>query len=64
MRALLMHCRDVKVSDGRKIACLIERGPALAPLCKTALKIGDPVRRRPSHKRAIYVIYTCIRKHL
>jgi hypothetical protein len=23
MRDLLMHCRDVKVGDGRKIACLV-----------------------------------------
>jgi hypothetical protein len=44
MRDLLMHCRDIKVGDGRKIARLMERGPALAPLCKTALKITDPVR--------------------
>jgi hypothetical protein len=44
MRDLLMHCRDVKVGDGRKIACLQERGPALSPLCKAALKITDPVR--------------------
>jgi hypothetical protein len=44
MRDLLLHCRDIKVGDGRKIACLMERGPALAPLCKTALKITDPVR--------------------
>jgi hypothetical protein len=44
MRDLLLHCRDVKVGDGRKIACLQERGPALSPLCKAALKITDPVR--------------------
>lgn len=44
MRDLLLHCRDIKVGDGRKIACLMERGPALAPLCKTALKITAPVR--------------------
>ena len=44
MRDLLLHCRDIKVGDGRKIACLMERGPALAPLCKAALKITEPVR--------------------
>lgn len=44
MRDLLLHCRDAKVGDGRKIACLMERGPALGPLCKAALKITEPVR--------------------
>ena len=44
MRDLLLHCRDIKIGDGRKIACLMERGPALAPLCQAALKITDPVR--------------------
>jgi hypothetical protein len=44
MRDLLLHCRDIKVGDGRKIACLMERGPALSPLCKAALKITEPVR--------------------
>ncbi|MBI2713121.1 MAG: hypothetical protein HYX37_01535 [Rhizobiales bacterium] len=44
MRDLLLHCRDIKVGDGRKIACLMERGPALAPLCKAALNITEPVR--------------------
>ena len=44
MRDLLLHCRDIKIGDGRKIACLQERGPALSPLCKVALKITDPVR--------------------
>jgi hypothetical protein len=44
MRDLLLHCRDAKLGDGRKIACLLERGPALAPLCKAALKITEPVR--------------------
>lgn len=44
MRDLMLHCRDSKVGDGRKIACLMERGPALSPLCKAALKITEPVR--------------------
>lgn len=44
MRDLLLHCRDIKIGDGRKIACLMERGPALGPLCKAALKITEPVR--------------------
>ncbi|MBI3703937.1 MAG: hypothetical protein HY244_08850 [Rhizobiales bacterium] len=44
MRDLLLHCRGVGVGDGQKIACLMERGPALGPLCKAALKITDPVR--------------------
>ncbi len=44
MRDLLLHCRNIKVGDGRKIACLMERGPALSPLCKAALKITEPVR--------------------
>ena len=44
MRDLLLHCRNTGVGDGQKIACLMERGPALGPLCKAALKITDPVR--------------------
>jgi hypothetical protein len=44
LRDLALHCRDIKVGDGRKIACLMERGPALSPLCKAALKITEPVR--------------------
>ena len=44
MRDLILHCRGVGVGDGQKIACLMERGPALAPLCKAALKITAPVR--------------------
>jgi hypothetical protein len=44
MRDLLLHCRGVGVGDGQKIACLMERGPALAPLCKAALNITEPVR--------------------
>lgn len=44
MRDLLLHCRDVKVGDGRKIACLQERGPALSVMCKAALNITEPVR--------------------
>jgi hypothetical protein len=44
MRDLLMYCRNIKVGDGRKIACLMAREPALAPLCKAALKITEPVR--------------------
>ena len=44
LRDLALHCRDIKVGDGRKIACLQERGPALSPVCKAALKITEPVR--------------------
>jgi hypothetical protein len=44
MRDLLMHCRDIKVGDGRKIDCLMARGDKLALMCKAALKITDPVR--------------------
>ncbi len=44
LRDLLLHCSDIKVGDGRKIACLLERGPALSPLCQAALKITQPVR--------------------
>ncbi len=43
-RDLIMHCSHVKVGDGRKIACLTERGPALAGACQAALKITAPVR--------------------
>jgi hypothetical protein len=43
-RDLIMHCSHVKVGDGRKIACLTERGPALAVMCQAALKITAPVR--------------------
>ena len=43
-RDLIMHCSHVKVGEGRKIACLTERGPALAPACQVALKITEPVR--------------------
>jgi hypothetical protein len=45
MRDLLLHCRNTGIGDGQKIACLMERGPALAPLCKVALNITEPVRR-------------------
>jgi hypothetical protein len=44
MRDLLMHCRDIKVGDGRKIDCLMARSDRLAVMCKAALKITDPVR--------------------
>ena len=44
LRDLALHCRDAQLGDGRKIACLMERGPALSPLCKAALKITEPVR--------------------
>jgi hypothetical protein len=44
MRDLLMHCRDIKVGDGRKIDCLMARGDRLAVMCKAALKITDLVR--------------------
>jgi len=44
MRDLLLHCRDAKVGEGRKIDCLLERGPTLAPLCRAALNITEPVR--------------------
>ena len=44
LRDLALHCRDIKIGDGRKIACLMERGPALSPLCKAALKITESVR--------------------
>ena len=43
-RDLILHCRDIKVGDGQKIACLMERGPKLSVLCKAALKITDPIR--------------------
>lgn len=43
-RDLILHCRDIKVGDGQKIACLQERGPKLSVLCKAALKITDPIR--------------------
>lgn len=44
LRDLALHCRNTGVGDGQKIACLTARGPKLAPLCKAALKITDPVR--------------------
>lgn len=44
LRDLALHCRNTGVGDGQKIACLMARGPKLAPLCKAALKITDPVR--------------------
>jgi hypothetical protein len=43
-RDLLLHCRNTGVGDGQKIACLMARGQKLAVLCKTALKITEPVR--------------------
>lgn len=43
-RDLILHCRDIKVGDGQKIACLMARGPKLSVLCKAALKITAPVR--------------------
>ena len=43
-RDLILYCRDIKVGDGQKIACLMERGPKLSILCKAALKITDPIR--------------------
>jgi outer membrane biosynthesis protein TonB len=44
MRDLLLHCRNTGIGDGQKIACLMERGPALALGCQVALKITAPVR--------------------
>lgn len=44
LRDLALHCRNTGAGDGQKIACLMARGPKLAPLCKAALKITDPVR--------------------
>ncbi len=44
LRDLALHCRNTGVGDGQKIACLTARGQRLAPLCKAALKITDPVR--------------------
>lgn len=44
LRDLALHCRDTGVGDGQKIACLMARGPKLAPLCKAALKLTEPVR--------------------
>lgn len=44
LRDLALHCRDTGIGDGQKIACLMARGPQLAPLCKAALKITEPVR--------------------
>ena len=44
LRDLIRHCRDAGVGDGQKITCLMARGPSLAPLCKAALKITEPVR--------------------
>jgi hypothetical protein len=44
MRDLILHCRGVGVGEGQKIACLVARGSKLAPLCKVALKITEPVR--------------------
>ena len=44
LRDLLLHCRGTGVGDGQKIACLLARGPKLAPLCRAALKITEPVR--------------------
>ena len=44
LRDLALHCRGTGIGDGQKIACLMARGPKLAPLCKAALKITGPVR--------------------
>lgn len=44
LRDLALHCRDIKVGDGRKIDCLMARRDKLAVMCKAALKITDPVR--------------------
>lgn len=44
LRDLAQHCRNTGLGDGQKIACLTARGQRLAPLCKAALKITDPVR--------------------
>ncbi len=44
LRDLTLHCRGTGVGDGQKIACLTARGDKLAPACKVALKITDPVR--------------------
>ena len=44
LRDLVLHCRGTGIGDGQKIACLLARGPKLAPLCRAALKITEPVR--------------------
>jgi hypothetical protein len=44
LRDLALHCRGTGIGDGQKIACLTARGDRLAPACKVALKITDPVR--------------------
>ncbi len=44
LRDLLLHCRGTGIGDGQKIACLLARSPKLAPLCRAALKITEPVR--------------------
>ena len=44
LRDLALHCRGTGIGDGQKIACLLARGPKLAPLCRAALKITEPVR--------------------
>ncbi len=44
LRDLALHCRQTGIGDGQKIACLTARGQKLAPACKAALKITEPVR--------------------
>lgn len=44
LRDLVRRCRDTGVGDGQKIACLLAHREQLAPLCKVALKITEPVR--------------------
>lgn len=44
LRDLVRYCRDIKVGDGRKIACLTEHSDRLTVLCKAAMKITAPIR--------------------
>jgi hypothetical protein len=44
LRDLVRRCRGSGIGDGEKIACLMEHQSSLAPLCKAALKITEPVR--------------------
>jgi hypothetical protein len=41
---LLRYCRDVKLGEHRKIACLTEHMPKLTVRCRTALKVTSPLR--------------------
>lgn len=41
---LIRYCRDVKLGEHRKIACLTEHMPKLTARCRTALKVTSPLR--------------------